>query len=108
MWLQIYEFPFLVTYNGKWIVTTLALGSRPRQGGYKVAGQEGGPGVTSHALGSGKECERMNPHTPKWTPIVRIGVSNGLPNFQSAISRVKTHWFEEFFILLENYWNVDV
>jgi hypothetical protein len=29
-------------------ITTLALGSRPRQGGCKVVGQEGGLGVTSH------------------------------------------------------------
>jgi hypothetical protein len=35
-------------------------------------------------------------------------VSNGLPNFQSEISGVKTHWLEKFFISLENYWNVDV
>jgi hypothetical protein len=37
----------------------------------------------------------MNFHTPKWTPIVRIGVLNGLPNLQSAIVGVKTHWFKE-------------
>jgi hypothetical protein len=35
-------------------VATLALGSRPRQGGCKVAGQEGDPGVTSHAPGNAK------------------------------------------------------
>ncbi len=31
----------------------------------KVVGHEGSQGVTSHALGSAKECEGMNPHTPK-------------------------------------------
>jgi hypothetical protein len=35
-------------------VTTLALGSRPRQGGCKVAGQEGNMGVTFHAPRSAK------------------------------------------------------
>jgi hypothetical protein len=35
-------------------VTTLALGSQPRQGGCKVAGQEGDPGITSHAPESAK------------------------------------------------------
>jgi hypothetical protein len=35
---------------------------------YKVAGQEKDMGVTSHAPRSAKECERMNPHTPNWTP----------------------------------------
>jgi hypothetical protein len=34
------------------LVATLALGSRPRQGGWKVVGQEGDTGVTSHAPGS--------------------------------------------------------
>jgi len=32
---------------------------------YKLVGQEGSLGVTSHAPGSAKECEGMNPHTPK-------------------------------------------
>jgi hypothetical protein len=31
----------------------------------KVAGQERSLGVTSHALGSAKKCEGVNPHTPK-------------------------------------------
>jgi hypothetical protein len=49
-----------------------------------------------------KECEGMNPHTPKWIPIVGIRVPNGLPNFHSTISGVKTHWFEDFFISSKN------
>jgi hypothetical protein len=35
-------------------VATLALGSRPRQGGCKVVGQEGDLEVTSHALENAK------------------------------------------------------
>ncbi len=35
----------------------------------KGAGQEGSLGVTSHTLGSAKECEGMNPHTPKELPL---------------------------------------
>jgi len=31
----------------------------------ECVGQEGSPGVTFHAPGSPKECEGMNPHTPK-------------------------------------------
>jgi hypothetical protein len=45
-----------------------ALGLRPRQGGCKVVGQKGSFGVASHAPRNAKECERMNLHTPKWTP----------------------------------------
>jgi len=37
-------------------VTTLALGSRPRQRGCKVAGQkEGSPGIKTKASGAGQE-----------------------------------------------------
>jgi hypothetical protein len=50
----------------------------------------------------------MNPHTPKSTPIVGVGVPNGFLNIQSAIVGVKTHRFEELFISLENYWNLNV
>jgi hypothetical protein len=45
----------------------------------------------------------MNPHTPKGTPMLEVGVPKGFPNFQSAISRVKTNCLEEFFISLESY-----
>jgi hypothetical protein len=31
-------------------------------------------GVTSHILGSVGECEGMNPHTPKWTLILGVGL----------------------------------
>jgi Na+-translocating ferredoxin:NAD+ oxidoreductase RnfG subunit len=82
-------------------VTTLALGSRPRQRGCKVAGQEegnsgvkaraiqgcgprGSPGVTSHTLGSAKsarECEGVNTHTPKATPTLGEGIPMDFQNF---------------------------
>jgi hypothetical protein len=55
-----------------------------------------------------KECEGMKPHTPKWTPIVGVGVPNVLSNLHSAITGVITHWLEELFISLESYWNVGV
>jgi hypothetical protein len=40
----------------------------------KGAGQEGNSGVTFHAPRSVKECEGMNPHTPKGTPTLGVGV----------------------------------
>jgi len=42
--------------------------------GCKVAGQEGSPGVMPHALGSARECEGIDPHTPKGTPALGVGV----------------------------------
>jgi hypothetical protein len=60
------------------VVATLTSGSRPRLAtkarAYKNAGQEGSPGVTFHVLGSAKECEGMNPYTPKGTPTLGIGI----------------------------------
>jgi hypothetical protein len=38
------------------------------------AGQEGILGVTFHAPRSAKECEGMNPHTPKGTPTLGVGI----------------------------------
>ncbi len=43
----------------------LSLGLATKVRAYKGVGQEGSPGVTSHALGSVGKCERMNLHTPK-------------------------------------------
>jgi hypothetical protein len=45
------------------------------------------------------ECEGMNPHIPKWAPILGMGV----PNFQRAIVEVKTHWIGEFLIPLKRF-----
>jgi hypothetical protein len=74
----------------------------------KVVGQEGSPGITSYDPRSAKECEGVNPHTPKWTPSLGVGVLKGLLNLQREIVGVKTHQFEKFFILSKSYWNVDV
>jgi hypothetical protein len=41
---------------------------------YKGAGQEWSPGVTFHAPGSVRECEGMNPHTPKWVPTLGVRI----------------------------------
>jgi hypothetical protein len=49
----------------------------------------------------------MNPHTPRefhfgsWS-------SDELPNLQRAIARVKTQCFEDFFISMESFWNLDI
>jgi hypothetical protein len=40
----------------------------------KGAGQERSPGVMFHAPRSVRECEGMNPHIPKWAPILGVGV----------------------------------
>ncbi len=58
----------------KGIVATLALGSRLRQKGLQGCGPRLSSGVTFSCPGSAKECEGKNPHTPKWTPMLGVGV----------------------------------
>jgi len=43
--------------------------------GYKVASQKGSLKVMSHALGSARKCEGIDPHTPKAIPTLGVGVS---------------------------------
>ncbi len=47
---------------------------RPRQRGCKVAGQEGSLGLKLPAPGSARECEGVDPHTPKGTPTLGVKV----------------------------------
>jgi len=78
-------------------VTTLVLGSRPKQGcGPRKEVQEWKKvwaNEPSHSQGSF--------HLGSWS----LG---GLPNVHRAIARAKTQWIEELFISLKSYWNVNV
>ncbi len=51
-----------------------SLGLTTKARSYKVAGQEGNPGVTLHAPGSVGRCEGMNPHTFKGDSTLGVGV----------------------------------
>ncbi len=84
------------------IVATLALGSWPKQGLQRCK-PRGKPG---NHISCSRECKRvwgkgMNPHIPKWTFILGVGVPNGFLNLQRAIAGVKTQWIEAFSISLE-------
>jgi len=88
-------------------VTTLALGSWPKQRFTKVRAKTG-PG--SHITCS-RKCKRVwgnepshsqvNSHFGNWS-------HGGLLNVQRTVSCVKTHWIENFFISLKSSWNVNV
>jgi hypothetical protein len=52
-----------------------SLGLATKAKAYKSASQEGSPGITFHAPRNAKECEGMNPHTPKGTHTLGVGVS---------------------------------
>jgi len=51
-----------------------SLGLATKVRGCKVVGQEGSPGARLHAPRSARECEGINPHTPKGTPTLGIGI----------------------------------
>ncbi len=71
------KFAMEIMFTYKYInihVTTLALGSRPRQNIAKGASQEWTLGITFHIQESVEECERMNLHTPKWAHTLGVGV----------------------------------
>ncbi len=79
-----------------------SLGFATKTRASKVAGQEGSPRIMSHAPGSAREYEGIDPHTPKGTPTLGIGVLVDSRMFK-AIARVKTQWIKELFISLESY-----
>jgi hypothetical protein len=74
-WAKTHTIKFLevVTKN----VAILTLGSRPKQGLAKVWAKSEAQESHFMLLGVWKsvgECERMNPHTPKWAPTLGVGV----------------------------------
>jgi hypothetical protein len=51
-------------------VTTLALGLRPKKGHEKVWAESATQELHLHS----KKCKGMNPHIPKWTPTLGVGI----------------------------------
>jgi hypothetical protein len=84
------------------------LGLTTKARGLQGCGPRGRPGSHFTCSRECKECEGMNPHTPKGTPMLGVGVPKGLPNLQSVITGVKIHCLEDFFISLKSYWSLDV
>jgi hypothetical protein len=81
-------------------VTTLALGSQPKQGFTKLQAKKEARSHTTYS----QECERcegLNPPTPR---EFHFGSWNfgGPLNFQRAIARVKIQWIEKVLYIIEN------
>jgi hypothetical protein len=77
-------------------VATLALGSRPRQGGYKVMGQEGGPRVTSHAPGSAKSVREWTLTLPNELPLWELESQVDSRIFKARLKRLKLIGLKSF------------
>jgi len=56
---------------------------------YKVASQERSPRVTLHAPKSVGKCEGMNPHTPKGTSTLGVGVPMDFQIFRERLQGSK-------------------
>jgi hypothetical protein len=54
------------------------------------------------------ECEGMSPHTPKWAPILKVGVLVESQIFRKRFEGVKTHWIEKLLISLKISLDVNV
>jgi hypothetical protein len=52
----------------------LSIGLATKAKGCKVASQKGSPGVMPHAPNCVRECEGIDPHIPKGTPTLGVGV----------------------------------
>jgi len=60
---------------------------------YKVAGQNG---VMLHAPGSARECEGIDPHTPKGTPTLGVGVPVDSRMFKKQLQGSKPNRLRSF------------
>jgi hypothetical protein len=77
-------------------VTTLALGSWPRQRLAKVWAKKGSLGITSHVRRNVGKCKGMNTHTPKWAPILEVGVSVDSQIFKERLHESKPIGLKSF------------
>jgi hypothetical protein len=55
----------------------------------KGVGWKWSSGVTFHIHGSVRECERMNPHTPKWALTLGVGIPMDCWIFKEQLQRSK-------------------
>jgi len=62
----------------------------------KVAGQEGSPGVTSHAPRSVGKCEGMNPHTSKGASTLGVRVPMDSQIFKKQLQGSKLNGLRIF------------
>jgi len=62
-----------------------SLGLTTKAGAYKVVREEGSLGVKPHAPESARECEGIDPHTPKGTPTLGVGVSMDFRMFRERL-----------------------
>ncbi len=64
--------------------------------GCKVAGQGGSSGIMPHAPRNVKECEGIDPHTPKGTPTLGVGVLMDFQMFRERLQGSKLNGLRSY------------
>jgi hypothetical protein len=79
-----------------------SLGLATKAKACKVASQKGSLGVMPHALGSAKECEGIDPHTPKGTPTLGVGILVDSRMFKEQLQGSKPNGLKSYLY----HWNL--
>jgi hypothetical protein len=66
-----------------------SLGLTTKAKACKGEGQKWSPRITFHAPKNVRECEGMNPHTPKWACILGIGISMQSQIYKKGFQELK-------------------
>jgi hypothetical protein len=80
---------YMWTRYNNWFCRNPSLGLTIKIRACEGASQVWSPWVAFHALESAKECEGMNPHTPKWAPTLGIGISMDSQIFKKQLQGSK-------------------
>jgi hypothetical protein len=97
--IKLIHFWNLTTLRMLWTCRNPSLGLVTKARACKGVGQEGSPWVTSHALDNAKECEEMNPHTPKGVPTLGVGVPVDSRIFRRRLQGSKPMDWKVFYII---------
>jgi hypothetical protein len=74
----------------------LSLGLATKARGCKVTGQERSSGGRPHALGSAREGEGIDPHIPKGTPTLGVGVPMDSRTFREKFQASKPNGLRSY------------
>jgi hypothetical protein len=80
--LNIFKMNYLTCYNPN-------LGLVTKAKACKGGSQEWTPGIIFHAPGNVGERKGMNPHTPKWTSTLGVGILMNFQIFRGQLQRSK-------------------
>jgi len=93
---DICKVPCNSNYNLEKYCCNLSLELTTKAKGLQGCGQDQARESHFHAPESAKECEGKNPHTPKWTPMLGVGVPVDSWMFRKWLQRSKPNVSKSF------------